>query len=399
VSLHSAWKKLRSVTALTRRQQQPKQEEAEHRKGGEAQLQFASQWQLIRWKFARHKLAMIALVVLIFLYAVAALAEFVAPYNPRAFNRDYAAAPPTRIRFYDPEEGQFHIRPFIYDTERSVDEETWAVIFEEDRSEKHFIYFFVRGEEYNLMNIRFLQSDLRLFGVESGQISLMGRDTRGRDLFSRIIHGSRISLTIGLLGIAISFVIGILVGGISGYLGGAVDVVIQRIIEAIKAIPTLPFWMALSLALPIHWSMTRVYFFIVLILSILGWTGVARVVRGKFLSVRTEDFVLAAELDGASNTRLISRYLLPSFYSYIIARLTLEVPSMILGETALSFLGLGLQPPAISWGVLLKEAQHVRVLADAPWLLLPGVFVFITILAFNFVGDGLRDAADPYSNI
>ena len=340
-----------------------------------------------------------SLVLLIILYLVAAFAEFVAPYNPRAFSRDYAGAPPTRIRLFDPEERRMHIRPFIYDIKRSVDPETWQVTFVEDRSEKHFIQFFVRGEEYRLMNIPFLRSNVRLFGVEGGFIALMGNDTRGRDLFSRIVHGSRISLTVGLLGIAISFVIGVLVGGISGYLGGAVDVVIQRLIEAIKAIPTLPFWMVLSVALPIHWPMTRVYFLIVIILSILGWTGVARVVRGKFLSLRTEDFVLAAELDGATNMRLIFRYLLPSFYSYIIARLTLQIPSMILGETALSFLGLGLQAPAISWGVLLKDAQHVRVLADAPWLLLPGVFVFITILAFNFVGDGLRDAADPYSSV
>ncbi len=398
MSFRSIWRKLdNAFYALTERRRTKRQEKLIEKKSG--QLEFASQWQLIRWKFARHKLAMFALGVMTMLFLMAIFAEFVAPYNPRAFREDFATAPPQRPRLYCPEEGRWYARPFVYPIVRDFDEDTWAVTFEEDRSEKLFIRLFVRGSTYRLMNIAFLESDLRLFGVEDGVISLMGNDTRGRDLFSRIVFGARISLSVGLLGIAISFVIGIIMGGISGYFGGTVDVVIQRIIEAIKAIPTIPLWMALSVALPIHWPLLRVYFFVVLILSIIGWTGVARVVRGKFLSLRTEDFVKAAELDGASNWRLIWRYMLPSFYSYVIARLTLEVPSMILGETALSFLGLGLQPPAISWGVLLQDAQHVRVMANAPWLLIPGVFVFVAILTFNFVGDGLRDAADPYSNV
>jgi len=221
----------------------------------------------------------------------------------------------------------------------------------------------------------------------------------GRDMLSRVINGGRLSLSVGLLGIAISFIFGITIGGVSGYYGGKADVIIQRIIEFIRSIPTLPLWMGLSAALPPYWSIVKVYFGIVIILSLVGWTGLARVVRGKFMSVREEDFVMAARLHGASEARIIFKHLLPSFYSYIIASLTLSIPGMILGETSLSFIGLGLQPPAISWGVLLKESQAIRVLANSPWLLIPGIFVIITILAFNFVGDGLRDAADPYATI
>ncbi|TVR29781.1 MAG: ABC transporter permease [Spirochaetaceae bacterium] len=398
VSLQTTLRKINDFPAdLIQRRRDKRRKRLIDEKG--KQLLVASQWQLIRWKFARHKLAMASLFLLGIMYLAAIFAEFVSPYDPRSFREQYAMAPPQRIRFFDPHEGRFHLRPFVYSITRQLDPDTWQVTFEEDRTEKQFIRFFVRGSQYRLMNIPFLEGNLRLFGVEEGIISLLGNDTRGRDLFSRIVHGSRISLTVGLLGIAISFFVGVLIGGLSGYFGGLLDVIIQRVIEAIKAIPTIPLWMALSVALPIHWPLTRVYFFIVLILSIIGWTGVARVVRGKFLSLRTEDFVTAAELDGASTGRLIFRYMLPSFYSYVIARLTLEVPAMILGETALSFLGLGLQAPAISWGVMLKDAQHIRVLANAPWMLLPGLFVFIAILAFNFVGDGLRDAADPYSNI
>ena len=386
------------LSSLSGRRRRNRQDIAIRKEEG-GRLELASQWKLIRWKFVRHKLAMVSLFVILLLGLLALFSEFFAPYDPRTFQDAYTHAPPTRIRFYDSEEQRFHVRPFVYSIVRTRDPDTWAITFEEDRSQKHFIYFFIHGQEYNWMGWRRFEGSLRLFGVKEGVVSLLGFDTRGRDLFSRIVFGTRISLTVGLLGIMITFVIGVVVGGISGYFGGTVDVIIQRVIEAIKAIPTVPFWMALSFALPIHWPIIRVYFFIVLILSILAWTGVARVVRGSFLSLRNEDFVLAAQLDGASTWRIIFRYMLPSFYSYIIARLSIQVPRMIIGETALSFLGLGLQAPAISWGVLLKDAQHIRVLANTPWLLLPGVFVFVTVLAFNFVGDGMRDAADPYANV
>ena len=356
----------------------------------------ASQWQLMSWRFLRHKLAVAALAILGIFYLIVIFAEFVAPYDPYHNDAVYLHAPPQRLRLVD-DQGRFHLWPFVYGWKSEVDPIRMALVFEMDTSVRHPLALFVKADRYRMWGL--IASDIHLFGVRKGTLFVIGADKMGRDLLTRVIYGSRISLTIGLVGVAISFVLGILIGGVSGYFGGIADIVIQRIIEFIRSIPTLPLWMALSLALPPYWSIIKVYFGIVIILSLVGWTDLARVVRGRFLSLKEEDFVQAARLNGCSRGRIISRHLLPSFYSYVIASLTLSIPGMIIGETALSFIGLGLQPPAISWGVLLKEAQHIRVLANAPWLLIPSIFVIIAILAFNFVGDGLRDAADPYTAV
>ena len=373
-----------------------KQNKIKEDKIEEEKLFVASQWQLIRWKFFRHKLAMGALAVLSLLYFFSVFAEFTSPYDPYHYDTGYVYCPPTRIHFFD-ETGAFHLRPFIYKMKVELDMITLLKIYTVDKTEKYPLYFFVKGDPYKLWGL--FEGNIHLFGTKEGKAFLFGTDKMGRDMVSRIIYGGRISLSVGLVGIAISFIFGISIGGISGYFGGKADIIIQRIIEFIRSVPRLPLWMALSVALPPYWSIVKVYFGIVIILSLVGWTGLARVVRGKFMSLREEDFVMAASLHGASEARIIFKHLLPSFYSYIIASLTLSIPGMILGETSLSFIGMGLQPPAISWGVLLKQSMAVTVLANFPWLLIPGVFVIIVVLSFSFVGDGLRDAADPYSTI
>lgn len=363
----------------------------------EEKIFVASFKQLMWWRFKRHRMALISMGVLIGFYFVVVFADFVAPYDPEQFSVKYKLAPPSRIHIRDTE-GTFHW-PFVYKIERERDPETMRQNFLEDTSTMYPIRFFTRGTEYTWLGL--ITTDIHLFGLavpqEEQGVLLVGADRLGRDLFSRLCFGARISLSIGLVGVFLSLIIGVVLGGISGYYGGTIDTVIQRVIEFIRTIPSIPLWMALSAALPADWPVTRVYFGITIILSLVGWTWMARVVRGRFLSMREEDFVLSARLTGSSEARIILIHMVPLFLSYIIASLTLSIPNMILAETGLSFIGLGLRAPAISWGVLLQEAQNVRSLALAPWVFTPAIAVIIAVLAFNFLGDGLRDAADPYA--
>jgi peptide/nickel transport system permease protein len=363
----------------------------------EKKVYVASYWKLMWWRFLRHRMALVSAVIVLLLYTVAAFAEFVAPYDPEETFAKYKLVPPTPIHFFD-EAGNWR-GPFVYQIKRDRDPETLRSIYTEDTSVIYPIQFWVEGSEYKLWGIWPMKT--RLFGLdvehsEQG-IFLLGGDRLGRDLFSRLCYGARISLTIGLVSVIISLVLGIFLGGISGYYGGAVDNTVQRLIEFIRSVPEIPLVMGLAAALPADWPVVRLYFGVTVVLSFIGWTGLARVVRGRFLSLREEDFVMAARLSGASEQRIIFRHMLPSFLSHIIASLTLAIPAIILSETGLSFIGLGLRAPAISWGVLLQEAQNVRSMALAPWVLTPGIAVVITVLAFNFLGDGIRDAADPYA--
>ncbi len=359
----------------------------------EDKIYLAGQWQLVWWKLRRHKLAISGATVLLCLYSFALFCEFFSPYDVDQWHTNVAYAPPQRLRLFDG--SRFHLRPFVYGLSLTRDPETLRKIYVPDKDNKSPVYFFVRGNPYKLWNL--LATDIHFFGIkDEGTIFLLGTDRMGRDVLSRILYGARISLFIGLIGVFLSFGIGLLLGGISGYYGGSADIVIQRIMEFLRSIPIIPLWMSLSAALPPDWSPIKVYFGITIILSIVGWTNIARVVRGKLLALREEDFTMAAMLAGASELRIIVRHLLPAFLSHIIVAVTLNIPRMIIGETSLSFLGIGLRPPAVSWGVLLQEAQNVRNVALYPWLMLPVIFVIFTVLAFNFFGDGLRDAADPY---
>jgi peptide/nickel transport system permease protein len=353
----------------------------------------ASQRQLVWWRFKKHTLARVALFMLSILYLVAAFCEFLSPNDPLQRNAKYSSAPPMVIHFYDPQTG-LQLRPFVYGTTQSRDPSSFRMVYLPDVMQKHPIKFFVHASSYKLWGV--FPSDLHFFGIEGSPLFLLGTDNLGRCLLSRIFYAARISLTLGLLGVFISFILGLILGGISGYFGGRVDGVIQRTIDVFIAIPAIPLWMALAAALPKEWSQLQVYFAITIILSIMGWTTLARVVRGKLLSLREEDYVLAARLYNANEWRIITAHLLPAFTSYIIVSLTLAIPNMILGETALSFLNIGLRPPTISWGVMLQDAQNLITVAQTPWLLWPCAFVIITVLMFNFLGDGLRDAADPY---
>jgi len=356
----------------------------------------ASQWQLMRWRFMDHKLAAFSLAVLAVFYLVALACEFVAPHNPwRRGGLQYSFAPPQKIHFVD-EEG-LHFRPFVYGYTTSRDPETLRLIQQVDRTQKYPIEFLQHGDEYESWGV--WKADLHLFGIDDQDemLLLLGADREGRDMLSRVIYGTRISLSIGLVGVVLSLFLGVLLGGVSGYFGGTTDLIIQRMVELLQAIPQIPLWLTLAAALPRDWTPLQVYFGITLVLSTVSWTGVARAVRGKFLSLREEEFVLAAKFLGANELRIIFRHMVPSFTSHLVAVLTLSIPGMILAETSLSFLGLGLRPPTISWGVLLASSQNLLTLVDAPWLFSPGVAIIVAVLAFNFVGDGLRDAVDPYS--
>ena len=364
-------------------------------------ISIATPRQLMWWKFRKHRVAVISSIVLIVFYFIGFIApEFFSPYDPNEYDAATKFVPPMSISFINAE-GNFSLTPGVYGLKSDRDPETLRQIWDTDTSVWYPIHFFVHGVPYKFIGL--FETDLHFFGLGDEvsdphfKVFLLGSDRLGRDMVSRVLYGARISLSIGLVSVFLSLVLGIVLGGISGYYGGWVDNLIQRVIEFIRSVPSLPLWMALSAALPSDWPQEWRYFGITIILSVISWTSLGRQVRGRFLALRNEDFVLAARLSGARDLRVILRHMVPSFTSHIIASLTLSIPGVILAETALSFLGLGLRQPVISWGVLLQEAQNIRTVALSPWLLLPGLAVVITVLAFNFLGDGLRDAADPFS--
>jgi len=360
----------------------------------EQRIAVATQWQLMWWRFRKHKLAAAGTIVLALFYLVAAFADFFAYADPQDSDAQRSLIAPQTIHWFD--DGRF--APYVHALKGTRDPLTFKRVYKPDPSTKIPITFFARGEPYKLFGI--IPADRHLLGVEGADtgksLFLMGTDTQGRDLWSRLMFATRTSMTIGLVSVALSLVLGVVLGGVSGYFGGAIDSVIQRIIEILRSIPTIPLWMGLAAAVPSDWSVVQVYFAITIIISLIGWTELARVVRGRFISLKHEDFVMAAELVGCSKSRIIFRHMVPSFISHIIAATTLAIPAIIISETSLSFLGLGLRPPAISWGVLLQDAQNIQALVISPWLLIPSFAVIVAVLAFNFMGDGIRDAADPY---
>ena len=353
----------------------------------------ASQWRMMWLRFRRHRVAIFCGVLLALMYLAILCVEFLAPYSQHSRNVDYIYTPPQQVHLFH--EGEF-VGPFVYSLDYRLDMDNLQRLYTERTNDPRPIRFFCEGDEYKLWNL--IPASAHLICPPDAQTPLffLGSDRLGRDMLSRILYGMRISLTIGLIGVTVSFVLGIVFGGLAGYYGGWVDDLMQRTIEVLRSIPHLPLWLALAAIMPVHWSPMLVFFGITIILGLLDWTGLARAVRSRLLSLREEDFCVAAQLMGAKPSRIIFRHLMPSFMSHLIASATLAIPSMILGETALSFLGLGIRPPITSWGVLLNEAQNINVVALYPWLMLPIVPVIIVVLAFNFLGDGLRDAADPY---
>lgn len=358
----------------------------------------ASQWTLMARKLKKHKLAKFSMIVLLILYLGALFADFLAPYGLDEFDGLYKDSHPTKVHWTY--EGEF-IGPHVYKLTKTIDKKTFTVTITEDTSEYYPVKLFVKGRDYKLFG--FIPCNIHLFGVGEGsnggsgaKIMIFGADGLGRDLFSRVLYGAQVSLTIPFASAIISLFLGIMIGSISGYFGGAVDIIIQRIIEVIGAVPQIPLWMALSTAIPAGVSTVKMYFYMTLILSFINWTGMARVVRGKFLSLKNEDYVMAAKLSGVSTWNIIWKHLVPGFMSYLIVSVTLGIPGSIVGETSMSYLGLGIKSPATSWGVLLEECSTVTDIAVNPHKLIPIIFVTITVLAFNFLGDGLRDAADPY---
>ena len=355
----------------------------------------ASQWQLMWWRFRKHRMAVASGVVVIGFYLVVLGADFLAYADPNASEAQRSLMPPQTIHWFD----GWRFRPHVDGVKGVRDPQSFKRVYRADPSQKIPLRFFAEGFEYRFLGL--VPSTRHLIGVDGGldaakTIFLLGTDVQGRDLWSRLMYGTRISLTIGLLGVTASLVLGVVLGGLSGFYGGLADTLIQRVIEILRSIPTIPLWMGLAAALPRDWSILQVYFAITLIISLLAWTDLARVVRGRFLAMREEDFVVSARLVGCTQMRTMFVHMVPSFMSHIIAATTLALPAMIVSETSLSFLGLGLRPPAISWGVLLQQAQNVQTVALSPWLMLPAVPVIVVVIAFNFLGDGLRDAADPY---